>query len=192
MLYRSRTIRSEDSLVTSCFRSARRSRRGREQRQRTRRSRPAEHPPHIAKNGQPIDEWDMEPATHQHASHVVGDASRTSPTKFRGGTLLLGTAELRFAPLGRRRWGPFALAGVAAGQSRRNVNEISPTAMCVRSKLPTIVSASGEAVTSIDHGRTGGAEQLERLTGGNTRPDQQRQEYQIANRLHTSPSAEEM
>jgi hypothetical protein len=46
------------------------------------------------------------------------------------------------------------------------------------------------AVTSIDHGRTGGAEQLERLAGGNTRPGQQCQEYQIANRLHTSPSAE--
>ena len=53
-------------------------------------------------------------------------ASRTSPTKFRGGTLLLGTAELRFAPFGRRRWGPFALAGVAAGQSRPNVNEDFP------------------------------------------------------------------
>lgn len=39
-----------------------------------------------------------------------------------GGTLYLGTAELRFAPFGRGRVGPFALAGIAAGVSRLNVN----------------------------------------------------------------------
>jgi hypothetical protein len=46
---------------------------------------------------------------------------------FRGGTYLLGTAELRFAPRGRGRVGPFAAAGFAAGVSRPNVNDIFPT-----------------------------------------------------------------
>ena len=46
---------------------------------------------------------------------------------FRGGTYLLGTAELRFAPRGRSRVGPFAAAGFAAGVSRPNVNDIFPT-----------------------------------------------------------------
>ena len=45
----------------------------------------------------------------------------------RGGTILLGTAEVRFAFLGRGRLGPFALAGIAAGVSKPNVNEIFPT-----------------------------------------------------------------
>jgi hypothetical protein len=46
---------------------------------------------------------------------------------FRGGTFLLGSAELRFAPRGRGRVGPFAVAGFAAGVSRPNVNEVFPT-----------------------------------------------------------------
>ena len=46
---------------------------------------------------------------------------------FRGGTYLLGSAELRFAPRGRGRVGPFAVAGFAAGVSRPNVNEVFPT-----------------------------------------------------------------
>jgi hypothetical protein len=50
-----------------------------------------------------------------------------SVSHFRGGTYLLGTAELRFAPLGRGRIGPFAVAGFAAGVSRPNVNDIFPT-----------------------------------------------------------------
>ena len=45
---------------------------------------------------------------------------------FRGGTLFLGTGELRFAPLGRDRFGPYGLAGFAAGVSRPNVNPMFP------------------------------------------------------------------
>jgi hypothetical protein len=48
-------------------------------------------------------------------------------SSFRGGTLLLGSAETRFFPLGRSRAGPFVLAGFAAGVSRLNVNEVFPT-----------------------------------------------------------------
>lgn len=51
---------------------------------------------------------------------------RDTVSHFRGGTLFLGTAEVRFAPLGRGRVGPFALAGIAAGVSRPNVNEVFP------------------------------------------------------------------
>ena len=55
-------------------------------------------------------------------------SSRTSTfqggsSAFRGGTLLLGTAELRFAPAGRDRIGPYGLVGIAAGVSRPNVND---------------------------------------------------------------------
>jgi len=50
-----------------------------------------------------------------------------STSYFRGGTILLGSAELRFAPRGRGRVGPFAVAGFAAGASRPNVNEVFPT-----------------------------------------------------------------
>jgi hypothetical protein len=50
-----------------------------------------------------------------------------STSYFRGGTILLGSAELRFAPRGRGRIGPFAVAGFAAGASRPNVNEVFPT-----------------------------------------------------------------
>jgi hypothetical protein len=47
-------------------------------------------------------------------------------SKFRGGTLLLGTAELRYTPFGRARFGPFALVGLGAGVSRPNVNQAFP------------------------------------------------------------------
>lgn len=47
-------------------------------------------------------------------------------SSFRGGTLLLGTAELQFVPLGRERTGPYVLAGMAAGQSRPNVTATFP------------------------------------------------------------------
>ena len=50
-----------------------------------------------------------------------------SASYFRGGTYLLGSAELRFAPLGRRRIGPFGVTGFAAGVSRPNVNDVFPT-----------------------------------------------------------------
>lgn len=45
-------------------------------------------------------------------------------SSFRGGTLFLGTAEVRYTPFRRHRLGPFALAGMASGVSRLNVNEI--------------------------------------------------------------------
>ena len=59
-------------------------------------------------------------------------SSRTSRDRevisnFRGGTLYLGTAEVRFSPFGRGRFGPFGLAGIAAGVSRPNVNAAFPT-----------------------------------------------------------------
>ena len=47
-------------------------------------------------------------------------------SSFRGGTLLLGTAELRVAPFRRGRFGPYGLAGFAAGVSRPNVNAVFP------------------------------------------------------------------
>ena len=43
---------------------------------------------------------------------------------FRGGTLFLGTGEIRYTPFGMGRVGPYALAGAAAGYSRPNVNDI--------------------------------------------------------------------
>ena len=47
-------------------------------------------------------------------------------SSFRGGTLFLGSAELRFAPLRRDRLGPYGVAGFAAGVSRPNVNARFP------------------------------------------------------------------
>jgi len=62
-------------------------------------------------------------------THLSGQIRRDtgSTSYFRGGTYLLGSAELRFAPRGRDRIGPFALAGFAAGVSRPNVNDVFPT-----------------------------------------------------------------
>ena len=62
-------------------------------------------------------------------THLLGQIRREtdSTSYFRGGTYLLGSAELRFAPRGRGRVGPFAVAGFAAGVSRPNVNEVFPT-----------------------------------------------------------------
>jgi len=50
-----------------------------------------------------------------------------STSYFRGGTYLLGSAELRFAPRGRDRVGPYVMAGFAAGVSRPNVTDVFPT-----------------------------------------------------------------
>ena len=50
-----------------------------------------------------------------------------STSYFRGGTSLLGSAELRFAPRGRDRIGPYVLAGLAAGASRPNVTDVFTT-----------------------------------------------------------------
>ena len=61
------------------------------------------------------------------ASQLRRDGNVTS--HFRGGTFLLGTAEVRFTPLGRDRLGPYALAGFAAGVSKPNVNSAFPTSV---------------------------------------------------------------
>ena len=45
---------------------------------------------------------------------------------FRGGTLTLGSAQLRVTPFGRDRIGPYGLVGFAAGVSHPNVNEMFP------------------------------------------------------------------
>lgn len=42
----------------------------------------------------------------------------------RGGTLLLATGEVRIVPFGRRRVGPYGVAGMAIGISHPNVNDI--------------------------------------------------------------------
>lgn len=47
-------------------------------------------------------------------------------SSFRGGTLYLGSAELRVVPFGRARVGPYGLAGLFTGVSRPNVNVIFP------------------------------------------------------------------
>jgi hypothetical protein len=52
--------------------------------------------------------------------------TRDSVSSFRGGTLTLGTAQVRVSPLGRDRVGPYGLAGFAFGVSEPNVNELFP------------------------------------------------------------------
>ena len=47
-------------------------------------------------------------------------------SSFRGGTLYLGTGELRVVPFGRHRIGPYGLGGVFTGISRPNVNVTFP------------------------------------------------------------------
>jgi hypothetical protein len=58
------------------------------------------------------------------SSRIEQHASGSSA--FRGGTLYLGSGEVRVAPLGRTRIGPYGLAGFAAGVSHPNVNERFP------------------------------------------------------------------
>lgn len=65
-------------------------------------------------------------------THLVTQSTNDGPggtSFFRGGTLTLGSAELQFVPLGRRRVGPYVLTGFAAGQSRPNVNATFPDAV---------------------------------------------------------------
>jgi hypothetical protein len=61
-----------------------------------------------------------------HLSSRLRSDGRGGVAGFRGGTLTLGAGELRVAPLGRGRIGPYGLAGFAAGVSRPNVNEQFP------------------------------------------------------------------
>jgi hypothetical protein len=62
-----------------------------------------------------------------HLSSRSTSDGRGGTSEFRGGTLTLGSAQLRVAPFGHGRLGPYGLAGVAAGVSRPNVNEAFPT-----------------------------------------------------------------
>ena len=61
-----------------------------------------------------------------HLSSQSSSDGRGGFTAFRGGTMTLGTAQLRIVPLGRDRVGPYGLVGFAAGVSRPNVNELFP------------------------------------------------------------------
>ena len=58
-------------------------------------------------------------------THLVSRTERYDDiiSIFRGGTLFLGTTEVRYTPFHRNRVGPFVLAGMATGASRPNVNE---------------------------------------------------------------------
>jgi hypothetical protein len=62
-------------------------------------------------------------------THLTGGTGRDGDVfwRERGGTVYLGTAELRVTPWGRDRIGPFLLAGVSAGVSHPNVNAAFPT-----------------------------------------------------------------
>lgn len=61
-----------------------------------------------------------------HLSSRLSSDGRGGFAGFRGGTLTLGSAQLRVTPFGRDRVGPYGLAGFAAGVSRPNVNEMFP------------------------------------------------------------------
>jgi hypothetical protein len=61
-----------------------------------------------------------------HLSSRFDSDNRGSFSTFRGGTLMLATAQARVTLLGRDRVGPYALAGFAAGRSRPNVNDAFP------------------------------------------------------------------
>lgn len=61
-----------------------------------------------------------------HLSTETRSEGRDSFSTFRGGTVTLAAAELRVAPLGRDRFGPYGLVGFAAGQSKPNVNAQFP------------------------------------------------------------------
>ena len=65
-------------------------------------------------------------------THLVSrerDDGRGGSAAFRGGTLTLGTAEVRVALLGRTRVTPYLLAGYGAGVSRPNVTARFPVAV---------------------------------------------------------------
>ena len=61
-----------------------------------------------------------------HLSSRLSSDGRGGVAGFRGGTLTLGSAQLRVTPFGRDRVGPYGLVGFAAGVSRPNVNELFP------------------------------------------------------------------
>ena len=59
-----------------------------------------------------------------HLSSRVSSDGRGGFSSFRGGTLTLGSAQLRVTPFGRDRVGPYGLVGFAAGVSHPTVNEM--------------------------------------------------------------------
>jgi len=61
-----------------------------------------------------------------HLSSQLTSDGRGGFAGFRGGTLTLGSAQLRVTPFGRDRVGPYGLVGFAAGVSHPNVNEMFP------------------------------------------------------------------
>lgn len=61
-----------------------------------------------------------------HLSSRLTSDGHGGTSGFRGGTLTLGSAQLRVTPLGRDRVGPYGLVGYAAGISHPNVNELFP------------------------------------------------------------------
>lgn len=61
-----------------------------------------------------------------HLSSQLRSDGRGGFAGFRGGTLTLGSAQLRVTPFGHHRVGPYGLVGFAAGVSRPNVNEMFP------------------------------------------------------------------
>jgi hypothetical protein len=61
-----------------------------------------------------------------HLSSRLTSDGRGGFSGFRGGTLTLGSAQLRVTPFGRDRVGPYGLVGFAAGVSRPNVNAQFP------------------------------------------------------------------
>ena len=61
-----------------------------------------------------------------HLSSRLSSDGRGGFAGFRGGTLTLGSAQLRVTPFGHDRVGPYGLVGFAAGKSRPNVNEAFP------------------------------------------------------------------
>jgi hypothetical protein len=61
-----------------------------------------------------------------HVSSQTTRDGRGVVSNFRGGTLTLGSAELRVVPFGLGRIGPYGIAGVAAGRSEPNVTDVFP------------------------------------------------------------------
>jgi hypothetical protein len=64
-----------------------------------------------------------------HLSSRTRSDGQGGVSGFRGGTLTLGTAQLRVSLFGRDRVGPYGFAGFAAGASRPNVNELFPNSV---------------------------------------------------------------
>jgi hypothetical protein len=77
----------------------------------------------VALGFSPNQRWDfLIGAERSHWPTEVTSASAT-----RGGTAMLVTGEMRFAPFTVNRVSPYALAGVGRGLSRPNVNEFFPS-----------------------------------------------------------------